>query len=152
MSALCTWWLVHLTKNIIGGSGDSLPFYFIYFIYYHWRKSNRDSLDDRPLSGRREHLGRKNFDKGNCTLINKFTIVKLSMTMRVCFHVICSVRIILRKSSLLGVTKQTVLHTMNCIIVGGHIQHQRFLSKIIWRIHFHLSIWIDNLVVNLKPI
>ena len=97
----------------------------------HWRKSNRDSLDDRPLSGRREHLGRKNFDKGNCTLINKFTIVKLSMTIRVCFHVICSVRIILRKSSLLGATEQTVLHTMNCIIVGGHIQHQRFLSKII---------------------
>ena len=75
--------------------------------------------------------GGKTLTKGNCTLFNKLTIVKLSMTMRVCFHVICSVRIILRKSSLLGATEQTVLHTMNCIIVGGHIQHQRFLSKII---------------------
>ena len=34
-----------------------------YISILHWRKSNRDSLDDRPLWGRREHLGRKNFDK-----------------------------------------------------------------------------------------
>ena len=57
--------------------------YYTYFTEDHWRKSNRDSLDNRPLEEEKSIWGGKTLTKGNCTLFNKLTIVKLSMTMRV---------------------------------------------------------------------
>ena len=62
--------------------------------------------------------GGKTLTKGNCTLFNKLTIVKLSMTMResihyACFHVICGVWIILGKSCLLEATVHTVHYEIN---------------------------------------
>ena len=41
VSALRTWWLVHFTKNIIGGSGDSLP---LCFYHKQWVLENHFTI------------------------------------------------------------------------------------------------------------